>query len=65
MREQKAMSGKKSSTKEPRVEVVWRAQPSPQAILRAQLALLGWGEGEIGRAVEQWRGHDSMKRHAP
>jgi hypothetical protein len=38
-----------------RVEFVWRKKPSPEAILAAQLTLLGWSEEEIQEALEEDR----------
>ena len=37
------------------IKVVWARKPSPEAIFRAQLRLLGWKPAEIEREVEEWR----------
>ncbi len=35
------------------IKITWESEPSPEAILRAQLLLLGWTPGEIARAKEE------------
>jgi hypothetical protein len=35
------------------IKITWESEPSPEAILRAQLRLLGWTPNEIARAKEE------------
>jgi hypothetical protein len=51
-----SMKQKGHKKREPdRIKVVWAREPSPEAIFRAQLRLLGWKPAEIEREIEEWR----------